>query len=133
MPEMREWLDQHRYEPTKFLCDQSGDLLVIRAESDNDTEADAFKRRFAIAEDQPQSELWCRQLLEPFLNSTGNHSASAVVPETMAEVCRWRLMAEEIRTEADGFASDSAKETMRIAAQTWDHMAEELERRLARG
>jgi hypothetical protein len=52
--------------------------------------------------------------------------------ETMAQVCWWRLMAEEVRVEADGFRSSSAKATMRIVAQTWDRMAEDLERRLTR-
>lgn len=52
--------------------------------------------------------------------------------ETMEQVGWWRLVAEEIRTEADGFASESARETMRIVAQTWDRMADELEQRLAR-
>ena len=53
MAEMREWLDQHKYEPAKFMCDRCGDLLVIRTEFDNDTEADAFEQRFRIAEGQP--------------------------------------------------------------------------------
>jgi hypothetical protein len=50
--------------------------------------------------------------------------------ETMEQVCWWRLKAEEVRTEADGFASDPAKETMHTVAQTWDRMAQDLERRL---
>jgi hypothetical protein len=48
----------------------------------------------------------------------------------MEQVCWWRLKAEEVRTEADGFASDPAKETMHTVAQTWDRMAQDLERRL---
>jgi hypothetical protein len=51
---------------------------------------------------------------------------------TMAEACWWRLMAEEIRTEADNFGSESAKETMEIAARGWERLAEELEQRLGR-
>jgi hypothetical protein len=39
-------------------------------------------------------------------------------------------MAEEIRTEADGFASASAKDTMLFAAKTLDRMANDLEGRL---
>jgi hypothetical protein len=49
----------------------------------------------------------------------------------MLQVCRWRIMAEEIRAEADGFATQSARETMQTVAETWDMMAENLERRLA--
>jgi hypothetical protein len=40
-------------------------------------------------------------------------------------------MAEEIRTEAEGFGSPSAKETMRVAAETWDRMADNIERSLS--
>jgi hypothetical protein len=52
------------------------------------------------------------------------------MPETMAQVCWWRLTAEEVRTEADGFSSLSAKEAMRDVARTWDRMAQDLEKRL---
>ena len=51
---------------------------------------------------------------------------------TMAQACWWRLVAEEIRTEADSFGSEAAKETMEMAARGWEQLAEELERRLAR-
>ena len=50
--------------------------------------------------------------------------------ESMERACRWRLMAEEIRTEADGFVSEGAKETMADVALTYDRMADDLERRL---
>jgi hypothetical protein len=46
----------------------------------------------------------------------------------MSKVCWWRLMAEEIRTEADGFSSASAKQTLFYAAQTLDRMARDMER-----
>jgi hypothetical protein len=52
------------------------------------------------------------------------------MPETMAQVCWLRLMAEEIRTEAEDFSSVSAKATMLAAAAAWDRMADDLERRL---
>jgi hypothetical protein len=54
------------------------------------------------------------------------------MPETMADVCWWRLIAEEVRTEADDFSSPSAKATMFDVAATWDRMADNLERNLAR-
>jgi hypothetical protein len=50
----------------------------------------------------------------------------------MAQACWWRLLAEEIRTEADNFGSDSARETMELAARGWEQLPEELEHRLAR-
>jgi hypothetical protein len=53
------------------------------------------------------------------------------MPETMAEVCWWRLMAEEVRTQAEDFSSPSAKTTMLNVAATWDRMADNLERLLA--
>ena len=57
---------------------------------------------------------------------------TAQTPATMAQACWWRLLAEEIRTEADNFASEAAKETMEAAARGWEQLAEELEQRLAR-
>ncbi|HUC70525.1 MAG TPA: hypothetical protein VMS01_04975 [Stellaceae bacterium] len=45
--------------------------------------------------------------------------------------CRWRLTAEEIRAEADEFASEAARETMAQVAMSYDRMAEDLEKRLA--
>ena len=39
-------------------------------------------------------------------------------------------MAEELRTEADGFSSASAKDTMLFAARSLEKMAKDLERRL---
>jgi hypothetical protein len=57
---------------------------------------------------------------------------TAQTPATMAQACWWRLLAEEIRTEADNFASEAAKETMERAARGWEQLAEELEHRLTR-
>ena len=54
-----------------------------------------------------------------------------IVKDTVADACWCRLMAEEIRTEAEGFGSRSAKETMRIAAESWDRVAESIERSLS--
>jgi hypothetical protein len=54
--------------------------------------------------------------------------------ETMEQVCRWRLPVaadgEEIRAEADEFASEAARETMAQVAMSYDRMAEDLEKRL---
>jgi hypothetical protein len=54
------------------------------------------------------------------------------MPETMAEVCWWRLMAEEVRTQAEDISSASAKTTMLDVAASWDRMADNLERHLTR-
>jgi hypothetical protein len=54
------------------------------------------------------------------------------MPETMADVCWWRLMAEEVRTQAEDFSSPSAKTTMFNVAAAWDRMADDLEWHLAR-
>jgi hypothetical protein len=57
-------------------------------------------------------------------------SEKRAVPGTMAKVSWWRLMAKEMRTEADGFSSASAKSTLLFAARTLERMAKDLERRL---
>jgi hypothetical protein len=51
------------------------------------------------------------------------------MPETIGEVCWYRLRAEEVRTEADGFSSPSARATIYYVAETWDLLVENLERR----
>lgn len=105
MAAMRLWLDDHRCRPHQFACDHSSGWYVIRIGFNEDDQADAFKDRFGGSEEKP-------------------------VHGAMSKVCWWRLMAEEIRTEADDFSSTSAKHTMLYAAQTLDRMASELERRL---
>jgi hypothetical protein len=56
-------------------------------------------------------------------------SGGSTMPETIGEVCWYRLRAEEVRTEADGFSSPPARATMYYVAETWDLLAENLERR----
>ena len=51
---------------------------------------------------------------------------------TVEQACWWRLKAEEVRTQAEALSSTEAKDTMKTVAETWDQMAEDLERRLAR-
>jgi hypothetical protein len=72
-----------------------------------DDDAEAFKSRFGRSEEAPARD-------------------------AMDRVCWWRLMAEEIRTEADGFTSASARDTMLFDARALDRMANDLERRLDR-
>ena len=69
---------------------------------------------------------------DPLSRTAGDGFASAEIPATMAQACWWRLLAEEIRTEADNFATAAAKETMEVAARGWEQLAEELEHRLTR-
>jgi hypothetical protein len=103
MKAMRLWLDDHRCQPHRFTCDQPPGWYVIHADFDDDNEADAFKAQFGGSEERS-------------------------VEGTMSRVFRWRLMAEEIRTEADGFSSPSAKHSLLYAAQTLDRMARDMER-----
>lgn len=46
MVEMREWLDRHGSEPTRFVYDQTDDALVVSVEFPNHGEAEAFATRF---------------------------------------------------------------------------------------
>ena len=103
MKAMRLWLDHHRCQPHRFTCDHLSGWYVIHVDFNEDNKADAFKAQFGGSEEK---------------------SAHG----TMSKVCWWRLMAEEIRTEADGFSSASAKHTMLYAAQTLDRMATDMER-----
>lgn len=103
MRAMRLWLDDHRCQPHRFTCDPVAGWNVINVDFNEDNKADAFKAQFGGSEEK----------------SGGG---------TMSKVCWWRLMAEEIRTEADGFSSTSAKHTLLYAAQTLDRMAKDMER-----
>src|SRR5215510_9823694 len=95
MNAMRVWLDEQRCVPSRFTCDRSPGWLLIRADFEEDNDAEAFKIRFGGSEEAPART-------------------------TMDRVGWWRLMAEEIRTEADGFSSMAARNSMLIAAQTLD-------------
>ena len=103
MKAMRVWLDDHRCQPLRFACDPIAGWNVIHVDFNEDNKAEAFKAQFG-----------------------GSEGTSA--QGSMSKVCWWRLMAEELRTEADGFSSASAKHTMLYAAQTLDRMAREMER-----
>jgi len=114
MAGMRKWLDERRYEPARFTCGRHADFVVISVDFNNDAQAEAFEARFdgQHSPPEPGDPLPAR----PFLPN-GNQD-QVVIAGTMAQVCWWRLMAEEVRAEADGFACTSAKETMVIVAQT---------------
>jgi hypothetical protein len=128
MTAMRAWLDENGCEPAKFTCERYGEITIIALDFANEAQAEAFARRFeaptsmagsSILLDQPEPS--------PDPNTWGPRIGER---ETMLQVCRWRIMAEEIRTEADGLSTQSAKETMQTVAETWDLMAKNLERRL---
>jgi hypothetical protein len=51
----------------------------------------------------------------------------------MEQVSWWRLMAEEVRTDADEMSCTDAKEMMSSVAATYDQLADNLERRLGSG
>jgi hypothetical protein len=50
MAAMREWLDRHRYEPTRFACDQDGNAVVVSVEFPNEREGEAFASHFDCQE-----------------------------------------------------------------------------------
>jgi hypothetical protein len=43
---MRDWLEQHRCEPTAYRYDQNDDTVVVSVDFAVDTQATAFARRF---------------------------------------------------------------------------------------
>jgi len=122
MSKMRDWLNKHGCEPTRFDCRQCGTSFELNLDFSKDEEGRAFRNHFCGREVVSQS---------PLLGNVIADAMEAPQPETMTRARWWRLMAEEIRTDADQFASDSAKDTMAQVASTYDRMAENLERRLA--
>ena len=129
MVEMRTWLDQHMIEPARFTYREDGKLVVISVDFRKDHHAEAFKIRFDGQSLEADVPLHTGHPAEP---DCGNDFGSAEIPATMAQARWWRLVAEEIRTEADNFASEAAKEMMELAARGWEQLAEDLEHRLAR-
>jgi hypothetical protein len=105
MKAMRLWLDHNHCQPHRFTCDNLSGWHIIHVDFNEDNKADAFKAQFG-----------------------GSVERSA--EGTMSKACWWRLMAEELRTEADAFSSASAKHTLHYAAQALDRMASNMERRL---
>jgi hypothetical protein len=131
MQEMRAWLDQHFFEPNRFTYEQNREIIVISVEFEQAHQAEAFQSRFdgqqrEIIPSLSSARKQVNRAAEPRATFDG-----AETPATMAQACWWRLVAEEIRTEADTFASEAAKETMEMAARSWEQLAEELEHRLA--
>jgi hypothetical protein len=112
MSQMRSWLDTQGCSPSRFQYYTQGDAVIIEVEFGSNQEAEAFKRRF--------------DGVEGVLIKGGRPAYR----ETIEQVCWWRLTAEEIRSEADGFGSRDARETMAQVALSYDRMAEDLERRL---
>jgi hypothetical protein len=109
---IRTWCKEHLCEPNSFKYHLYRDNCIVVAEFANGGNAEKFKIRFGGLESE-------------FVNLEQKH-----FPETMATVCWWRLKAEEIRVEYDGFACPSARRTMDIVARCYEHMAEHLEYRL---
>ena len=130
MIEMRTWLDQHVFEPARFTYKQDGEIVVISVDFQEDDHAEAFQSRFTGR--QPEADFPHRGGYQLLTRAAGDGVGGAETPATMAQACWWRLVAEEIRTEAESFGSEAAKETMEMAARGWEQLAEELEHRLAR-
>ena len=130
MSEMRAWLDHNFVEPTRFTYKQKREIIVISVDFQEDRQAEAFQSRFTGQQREVASSP--RSVRKPLNRAAGDGFGRPEVRGTMAQACWWRLVAEEIRTEADNFGLESAKETMEIAARGWEQLAEELEHRLAR-
>jgi hypothetical protein len=129
MSEMRAWLDQNFFRPTKFTYNQDREIIVISVDFQEDHQAEAFQSRFNGR--QPEVASSFRSVQELLAPAPVARPAMPEARGTMAQACWYRLVAEEIRTESDNFGSGSARETMEIAAKGWEQLAEELEHRLA--
>ena len=58
MLEMRTWLDQHRFEPTKFTYEQDREVIVISVEFHRDNDAEACKN--CVDSQQPRLDFALR-------------------------------------------------------------------------
>jgi hypothetical protein len=129
MMNMRAWLDQHMIKPEKFTYKQDQDIITISLDFLNDHHAEAFKHHFDGRE--LEADFSPRDDELKFRDRAIGELRTTQLP-TIAQARWWRLLAEEIRTEADNFGSVSARTTMEQAAQCWEQLAEEVEHRLTR-
>ena len=131
MAAMRKWLAQHRFDPSQFTSKPYQNIVSVYVQFENDHEAEAFKARFKTQEGRPESDS-LPLLLNEWQWSVRFHDDISANKETIEQACWWRLKAEEVRTQAEAFSSAEARETMKAVAETWEQMAKDLERRLAR-
>jgi hypothetical protein len=131
MSEMRVWLDRQSFDPIRFTYKQDREIIVISVDFKQNHQAEAFQSRF---DGQQREMASSHRNVQKQLSRAGAIASwgESETRGTMAQACWWRLVAEEIRTEADNFGSEAARETMEMAARSWEQMAEELEDRLAR-
>ena len=122
---MRAWLDATQYDVSKFRYYEDQETFAICVDFSKAEEAEDFKKRFGGEDKTFQTS---SPILVSDFTGTKEHSMS----ETMAQVCWWRLMAEELRTEAEELSSADAQEMMFCAAFTYERMAEDLEQRLGK-
>jgi hypothetical protein len=128
---MRRWLDRNSCTPLRFTSNRDGDIVSVCVEFTDDTQAQRFTEEFDRAKVLEVQGLASREK-HWWLMYDGENSILLSTKDTMARACWCRLMAEEMRAEADGFASSSAKSTMSIVADTWDRIAADIEQRLSK-
>jgi hypothetical protein len=51
MVRMREWLDEHKSEPVRFVYNQYGGTLTVAVDFDNDKKAQVFENHFCAQEE----------------------------------------------------------------------------------
>jgi hypothetical protein len=129
MAAMRKWLAKHRLDPSQFTTKPYENIVSVYVQFENDHEAEAFKARFKAQEGRPESEALPLLLNGVQWSLRFDDDISAKRKGAMEQACWWRLKAEEVRTQAEAFSSAEARDTMKTVAETWDRMAEDLERR----
>jgi hypothetical protein len=84
MSEMRIWLDQHLFEPTRFTYNQDKEIIVIAVDFLEDHHAEAFQSRFGRQREVASSFLSAQKQV----NRAAGHGFG--MPEargTMAQAC----------------------------------------------
>lgn len=123
MAGIRDWLNEHDYSTSRFDCRKSGNAFFVSLDFNEPEPAREFDRRFGQVSQSPNQ-------LQRSANLLGKPH-----PRTMAQARAWRWMAQTLRTKADEFASVGRKRpwpALVEIALTYDRMAENLERRLAK-
>jgi hypothetical protein len=75
MVRMREWLDEHKSEPVRFVYNQYGGTLTVAVDFDNDKEAQVFENHF------------CAQEVVSSISGEISSAPEHAQEETMARAC----------------------------------------------
>jgi hypothetical protein len=115
-------LEKHGKPSPRLRVHQADDSLDLHIEFPSEEDAALIREALPPLVVEPSLP---EPALTPFRQTTRMH------PLTRAQVVRWRMRAEELRTTAEKFHDPSAQRALLRAAANYEKLAEDAERSLA--